>query len=186
MDNLEYQNLTDEALLSLWRDGKIEAYDVLFKRYYSPLLKYANSNIKDQMAAEEIVMDVMVRIWHKNGQIDSPAGFKAYILRAVKNAIFNYFRSTIPISISIDNVGPDAHLKLAAPDADARLRQKEIHKKYQTAMASLSEKKKEVFTMSREGNLSYKEIAEVLNISVNTVENYMAASLSHLRKKLNS
>ncbi len=43
------------------------------------------------MLAEEIVMDVLLRIWKTNGQIQCPAGFKAYILRALKNAILNHF-----------------------------------------------------------------------------------------------
>lgn len=183
MVNTEYQYLTDQSLLSLWKEGDYKAFDTLFKRYYNGLVRYASKSIPDRMLVEELVMDVMMRVWKKSGQIATPPGFKAYILRALKNAILNHFRSGIPPIVSIEEHNEDLKLQTNI-SADSKILQEEIKEKYLAAVSTLSDKKKEVFILSREENLSYKEIAQVLNISVNTVENYMSASLSHVREKL--
>lgn len=177
-------NSSDEDLLLLWRNGDLQAFDELFKRYFHPLHHYAIKNLRNAMLAEEIVMDVMLRIWKTNGVINSVPGFRPYILRALKNAILNHFRSSIPVIVSWDEL-PAGEEMSAATSPDHKLIHDETRQRYLDALSSLSAKKREVFILSREQSLSYKEIALQLNISVNTVENYIAASLAHLKEKMN-
>ncbi len=73
----------------------------------------------------------------------------------------------------------------ATASPDHKLLYDETSQRYLDALSSLSAKKREVFILSREQSLSYKEIAHQLNISVNTVENYIGASLAHLKEKMN-
>ena len=177
-------NSSDEELLLLWRNGDLQAFDELFRRYFQPLHHYATKNLRNAMLAEEIVMDVMLRIWKTNGAVNSPVGFRPYILRALKNAIFNHFRSAIPVIISLENLPVGEELP-ATTAPDHKLLHDETRERYLAALSSLSAKKREVFMLSREQSLSYKEIAHQLDISVNTVENYIAASLAHLKEKMN-
>ena len=174
---------SDEDLLLLWRNGNAAAFDQLFKRFYQPLFQYAVNNLKQPMLAEEIVMDVMLRIWKTNGQIDCPAGFRPYILRALKNAILNHFRAAMPVVVSWDEMPAGEEIP-ATQSSDFKIIHSETRDRYLAALSSLSEKKREVFVLSREERLTYKEIARQLNISVNTVENYMSASLSQLKEKM--
>lgn len=174
---------SDEDLLLLWQNGNATAFDELFRRYFNPLYQYANNNLHQSMLAEEIVMDVLLRIWKTNGQIHCPAGFKPYVLRALKNAILNHFRAAAPKIISWDDIRSGEEIPAAA-SPDHKLLHDETHELYQAALSSLSEKKREVFILSREESLTYKEIARQLNISVNTVENYMSASLSQVKEKM--
>lgn len=178
-----YQNLQDDTLLDLWKTGNVKAYETLFLRYYDSLFAYVCGSIKNTMLAEELVMDVMMRVWQKGEQITTPPGFKAYLLRAIKNAVLNHFRKSVPDMLPIDQL-PEHKALPAMSLADDKIRQEELAEEYAAAFSTLSDKKKEVFTLSRESNLTYKEIAQLLNISVNTVENYMSASLSQLREKL--
>lgn len=183
MQKAKYNNSSDEDLLLLWQQGSTAAFDTLFKRYMSPLCKYAHNNLKQGVLAEELVMDVMLRIWKTNGNIHCPAGFKSYILRALKNAILNHFRTTAPVILSWEELPPEE--EAAAPlQSDFKILHAETRERYLAALSSLSHKKREVFMMSREESLTYKEIARQLNISVNTVENYMSASLSHVKEKM--
>jgi RNA polymerase sigma-70 factor (family 1) len=173
----------DEDLLLLWQNGNATAFDELFRRYFKPLYQYAYNNLRQSMLAEEIVMDVLLRIWKTNGQIHCPSGFKPYILRALKNAILNHFRAAVPKIISWDDMTAGEEIP-AATAPDHKLLHDETRELYQAALSSLSEKKREVFILSREESLSYKEIARQLNISVNTVENYMSASLHQVKEKM--
>jgi RNA polymerase sigma-70 factor (family 1) len=177
-------NSSDEDLLLLWRNGDLQAFDELFRRYFHSLHHYATKNLRNAMLAEEIVMDVMLRIWKTNGDISNSAGFRPYILRALKNAILNHFRASIPVIVPWEEI-PAGEEMPAATSPDHKLIHDETRQRYMDALSSLSAKKREVFMLSREQSLSYKEIAHQLNISVNTVENYIAASLAHLREKMN-
>ncbi|ASZ09654.1 RNA polymerase sigma-70 factor [Chitinophaga pendula] len=177
-------NSPDDELLVLWRNGDLQAFDELFRRYFQPLHQYAVKNLRNAMLAEEIVMDVMLRIWNTNGAIHCPAGFKPYILRALKNAIFNHFRSSSPAIISWEELPAGQDIP-TYNSPDHKLIHDETRELYLAALSSLSAKKREVFILSRDERLTYKEIAHQLNISVNTVENYIAASLAHMREKMN-
>jgi RNA polymerase sigma-70 factor (family 1) len=176
-------NSPDEQLLLLWRNGNTKAFDELFKRYFQPLCQYGFNNLKSSVLAEEIVMDVMLRIWKTEGKIECPAGFRPYILRALKNAIFNHFRSSMPVIVSLDEM-PDGSEIPTYQSPDHKLLHDETRARYLAALSSLSDKKRQVFMLSRENSLTYKEIALQLNISINTVENYMAASLALLKEKM--
>ncbi|RFZ95483.1 RNA polymerase sigma-70 factor [Mucilaginibacter conchicola] len=174
--------ISDEQLLQQWRNGDTTAYDSLFKRYYIPLLHYAQKNLKDDMVAEELVMDVMLRVWKKDGDINAPAGFRPYLLRSVKNAIFNHYRIKIPELLSLDDMPLSASPLSKAPDE--LMHEEEISSVYEKVVSQLPEKRQRVFRMSREENLTYSEIASKLGLSINTVENYMSASLASCRKTL--
>ncbi|MGN6418089.1 MAG: RNA polymerase sigma factor [Pseudobacter sp.] len=176
-------NSSDEDLLLQWQQGDVVAFDLIFKRYFIPLCKYAQNNLKQAMLAEELVMDVLLRIWKTGGNIHCPAGFRPYILRALKNAILNHFRGSMPPVISLEEL-PAGEEMPAATSPDHKLFYDEARERYLAAIASLSDKKREVFVLSREESLTYKEIARHLNISVNTVENYMSASLSQVKEKM--
>ncbi|QEC42572.1 RNA polymerase sigma factor [Pseudobacter ginsenosidimutans] len=183
MQKAKIHNSQDEDLLLLWQNGNAKAFDELFRRYFQPLCQYAFNNLQQSMLAEELVMDVMMRIWKTNGQIHCPAGFRPYILRALKNAILNHFRSSLPAIVSLEDVPAGEEIP-AAVSPDHKLLHDETRDRYLDALSSLSDKKREVFILSREESLTYKEIARQLNISVNTVENYISASLSHVKEKM--
>lgn len=185
MNPNDNQYLTDDILLTWWKNGDVKAYETLFFRYYESLFKYVNCSIKNNMLAEELVMDVMMRVWKNGTQITTPPGFKAYLLRSIKNAVANHYRTTLPLIVSIDALPENESWSSVADFADERLGHHEVEEKYSLALSSLSEKKREVFLLSREKKLTYKEIAHRLDISVNTVENYMSASIAELRKKFN-
>jgi RNA polymerase sigma-70 factor (ECF subfamily) len=176
-------NSSDEDLLLYWQQGDTKAFDLLFTRYFQPLHQYALKSLHNTMLAEELVMDVMLRIWKTNGNIISPAGFKPYLLRALKNAILNHFRTALPVIVSWDDLPATQEIP-AHTAPDHKILHDEARERYLAALNSLSDKKREVFILSREERLTYKEIARQLNISVNTVENYMSASLAQVKEQM--
>ena len=173
---------SDKLLLERFRQGNAMAFNVLFKRYYTGLKAYANKNIKDSAVAEELCMDVMLGFWKKKGAIEVQDDLKPYLYRAIKNAIYNHFRKKALQTVSLDVVLERP--QLSSQEADHDLQVKELQRIYKQQLDKLSPQRRRVYEMSRLENKSYSEIAEDLNLSVNTVENYMVASLAFFRKNL--
>jgi RNA polymerase sigma-70 factor (family 1) len=147
----------------------------LFGNFYDPLSKYAYTLVADHDTAEDIVQDVFVRIWEKHQSvIDSPQ-VRAYLYRAVRNTCFNHLGSqkrTQLASLSNEELAEEADITNWSmdeePDETDIPNYRDLLKK---GIDQLPEKCKEVFLLSRTGNLSNQEIADQLGISVKTVNN---------------
>ncbi|WP_073232638.1 RNA polymerase sigma-70 factor [Pedobacter caeni] len=175
-------SLGDKILLEKYSQGNTSAYNVLFKRYYDPLYGYALKNVKEAGIAEELTMDVMLGLWKTKGDVLVEDNLKAYLYRSVKNAIYNHYRKKILNTVSLELVSEDLnHISRAA---DHELDSRELEQVYRQKLNQLSPQRRKVYEMSREENMTYSEIARNLDLSVNTVENYMVASLSFFRKQL--
>ncbi|EHQ29587.1 RNA polymerase, sigma-24 subunit, ECF subfamily [Mucilaginibacter paludis DSM 18603] len=176
------QNLPDKVLLAKHRNGERGAFDILFKRYYQSLFNYAYKILGNFEIAEELTMDVLLRLWQKQNEIILEGDIQPYLKRSVKNAIFNHHRKKILDTITIDEFIPQI---IQAPGAaDDTLKHDDLQKLYLKKLSELSPQRQKVFRMSREENMTYAQIAKKLDLSVNTVENYMVASLNFFRKHL--
>ena len=176
------KDLSDDLLLEKQRHGNAAAYNILFKRYYDSLYGYALKNVKDSFTAEELTMDVLLRLWEKKGEVEVANDLKPYLFRSIKNAIYNHYRkkilATVPLEVDV------AEGVLTSVSADDALQTEELAQFYTQKLAELSPQRRQVFQMSREENMTYPEIAKNMNLSVNTVENYMVATLRFFRKEI--
>jgi len=175
-------DLPDKLLLEKHRKGNTSAYNILFKRYYDSLYGYALKNLKESCVAEEITMDVMLGLWNKKGEIEIDNDLKAYLYRSVKNAIYNHYRKKILPTVSLELVKDN--LNMITSVVDQQLNSKELETLYRQKISQLSPQRRRVYELSRDENMTYAEIAKDMELSVNTVENYMVASLSFFRKHL--
>ncbi|WP_316822463.1 RNA polymerase sigma-70 factor [Pedobacter gandavensis] len=177
-----FNALGDKILLEKYSQGNTMAYNVLFKRYYSPLYGYALKNVKEAAVAEELTMDVMLGLWKKKGEITIVNDLKGYLYRSIKNAIYNHYRKKILSTIPLEQI-TETGIPASRP-ADHELQCKELDHMYQQKLNELSPQRRKVYQMSREENMTYAEIARDMDLSVNTVENYMVASLHFFRQQL--
>ena len=176
------KDLPDAVLLEKHKNGSTAAFDLLFKRYYSSLYRYALKNIRDTFVAEEMVMDVMLGLWKKQGDISIETDLGPYLYRSVKNALYNHYRKKIMATVELDEQ-LEAEVVKSRPSDDA-LVYAELEEIYREKLNQLSPARRKVFQMSREENKTYAEIASDMNLSVNTVENYMVAALSFFRQHI--
>ncbi|GAA4317845.1 RNA polymerase sigma-70 factor [Mucilaginibacter gynuensis] len=176
------QDLPDKILMEMHLEGDAKAFEILFKRYYDSLLRYALRNTKELETAEELTMDVMLRIWQKQTTVTLETDLRPYLQRAIKNAIFNYHRKKILDIVTIEEDKLEAITN--GNNADDKIRHTELKMLYQQKLGELSPQRQKVFRMSREDNMSYAQIAKQLGLSVNTVENYMVASLQFFREHM--
>jgi RNA polymerase sigma-70 factor (family 1) len=171
---------TDSHLIALWRAGNEKAYRALFDRYFYKLYNYTSKRVSDKRISEEIVMDVMLAVWQKRDALNTDLSLSAYLYRSVKNRLIDHFRKQHIPTVSLDQTvePPSAFI------TDSRLLHKELERLYRSSLDRLPPQKKRIFTMSREEGSSYKEIADRLQLSKNTVENHMVAALRLLKQSM--
>ncbi len=174
----------------LWqkvKKGNIRAFEILYKSYFPSLCLYSYGLIPDEGLVKEIVNDVFLRIWDKRREIDIQHGIKPYLFRCVHNACLDHLRlkkntrQNQMIDIS------DDIRELADPDEEYIFQQislKTLEKDVTICIDQLPARCKEIFVLSRYELLSYNEISEKLNISVNTVKTQISRALDSLRVSL--
>lgn len=159
-----------------------EQFEQLFRMHYSNLCAYANNFLKDVDAAEEVVQEILFKLWTNRESIEFTDSPKAYLYRAVRNASLNVLKHVnIREEYKAYNEQVRGNEMLHGEDA---MMASELQERIRNAINGLPQARKEIFILSRYEGLSYKEIAEKLNLSVKTVENQMGSALKTLRTEL--
>jgi RNA polymerase sigma-70 factor (ECF subfamily) len=154
-------------------------FEKLYKRLQPSLINYAFYLTRSSEDAIEIVNDVFLSVWNKQNQLTLDNSLKTYLYTAVKNRSINYIKKN-----KLETVFDDKLDTLSDFETDKSLLQKEQQIIIEQIMNNLPPKCKQVFSMSRLDQLSNKEIASLLDISIKTVEAQITKALKIFRKKL--
>lgn len=167
-----------------WPSENREAYfEALFHTYYKPLCRFSFRIVHDMDKAEDIVQTCFVNFWQKRESVTIQLSFKAYLFRSVYNRSINeYTRSKKIINEDISVLNETGGS--ISDDPILLMQAQEMQKKIDKAIAAMPDGCRTVFMLSREDQLSYKEIAEMLQISIKTVENQMGKALRIMREHL--
>ena len=159
-----------------------DAFETLFKSHYVDLCKFAYHYVRCQDIAEDLVQNVFLNIWRIRHTWRPKGSIKSYLYKAVHNQSKNHARRKIiqkKWEEELNHIGPKNY-----QSADALTSQNEIQYAYQNALDGLPRRCRLIFTLSRVNGLKYKEIAELLGISIKTVEVQMGRALKKLQKGL--
>jgi RNA polymerase sigma-70 factor (ECF subfamily) len=157
------------------------AFTSLFRKYYEPLYRFAIRFVKDTQTAENIVQDVFVKLWEKRERWIVQSSVKAYLYTAVKNHSLNYLKHQKSV-LSIDEVSIKQVYNVSSPEEV--LIENEIVEAVQIAIEKLPRQCRRIYQMKRYDGLKYSEIADALNVSINTVKTQMKRALKALYKNL--
>ena len=170
-------------------NNDVQAYETLFKEYYKFLCSYAFGLTKERHVAEEIVENFFVGLWNDRQKIKITTSVRSYFIGSIHNRCLNYlqrekpkFISSQDISKLIDQEGTvgDRLIDAEVPSLLAN----ELESVLSKAIEKLPRGCKEIFLLSRYDDLSYEEIAQKLNVSLNTVKTQMKVALCKLRNYL--
>lgn len=180
---MSYQNRNEveTQLLLLFKTDETKFIELLFKQYYSPLCRTVNRIVNDTDAAEDLVQDVFMKVWNNRQTLEINYSFKSYLYRSAINSALNYLEKNKKKTALEDS----AYSMPAGTEADDQLHFEEVQQRVKEATEALPPACKTIFVLSRHENMSYKEIAEALQISPKTVENQMGKALKHFREYLN-
>ncbi|GAB3659060.1 RNA polymerase sigma-70 factor [Echinicola sediminis] len=175
------RNHTDPELVALLRQGDLNAFDELYRRYVPRVLGFARTFILDTDEAEEAVQEVFIKVWERRSQLKSELNFKSYLFTAVKNQLYNRLRTAtkfVPVEdLSVDPMSGEMEI-------NDRLTYQELERTAQTLLEELPQVQRKVFKLNKLEGLSHKEIAAQLNISVRTVEHHVYLASKHLKVNL--
>jgi RNA polymerase sigma-70 factor (ECF subfamily) len=173
--------MSDDDLLDRLRRGDEGAFEHLFRTWYAPLVRLGEGMLRDRAVAEEIAQDVMLELWRRREHLSSEGTPQAYLFRSMRNRSLNHLRH-----LKVEKRGEPHASRAAAlePPADRVLVEQEMSEAVRVAIDQLPDRCREVFELSRLHGLKYAEIANVLGVSVKTVEAQMGRALKALRVSL--
>lgn len=175
------ENIDEKELFNQIKAGSAPAFEKLFYIYYASLCLFASQYVKNDDAAEELVQDVFYKVWSKRHTINIENSVKQYLFKAVKYQCINLLQHN-RIALSYQHKVLEDTMQNV--DTKPYFLEVGLRQKIERCILSLPEKRREIFKLSREEGLRYKEIAERLNISVKTVETQMGLALKQLREML--
>jgi RNA polymerase sigma-70 factor (ECF subfamily) len=157
-------------------------FEALFNQWYSPLCSYANGFLKDQDASEEVVQEIMFRLWVKRESLHITGPVQSYLFRAVRNGCMNVLKH---VNVrETYKASRDQGFTAVQRSHEDEVIISELEQKIREAIDNLPMERRKVFILSRYDGLTYHQIADKLGISVKTVENQMGKALKTLREEL--
>lgn len=172
----------------LWVDyinhGDEKAFELLFKKYYEPLTRFAWRYVNSKAVSEELVQEVFTIMWENTTDWDTEKGssIRPYLYKSVKNLALNYLKH----QGVRDNYDKEWMEQKETPGIEYRdtYREERIRDAITTAIEELPERCKMTYKLHRHDGLTYQEISVVMDVSVKTVESQMTRTLRILRERL--
>jgi len=179
---ISQEALTDEQLLAMFKGGQRSAYEEIYRRYWTLLFSHARKMVQSDEDAKDIVQDVFSVFWLDGPTLELNTSLSAYLYSIVRYKVFNLIDRKKVRSDYLSLLG--SFIKRNEYSGEYLLRAKQMEELIEKEIAALPQKMREVFELSRKANLNYREIAEKLNISDNTVKKQMSNALKILRSRL--
>lgn len=186
-----YKGLSD--IIREINDKDYKAWEVLYAHYYKALCSYSNTVVKDASCAEDIVQDVLMKIWQSDIRFADARDLGAYLYKAVYNNSMAHVRNTGNRKDILNHLyeeGDRARQEQLGNDAEtdsgflAGIVGEEVIRELYLSIQELPEDRRQIMRLSIEGH-SGAEIAEMLGVSINTVKTQKYRSYKFLKKKLN-
>lgn len=161
-----------------------ESFTDFFDHYYDRLSRFAATIVKSELLAEEVVLDVFLKLWESRDSLHTINNIETYLYISVRNKSINALKKEQRFHF---DMLADSHIQLAdyKPSAEHDLIEDEMFVALNKAVQLLPSKCKIIFKLIREDGLNRNEVAEILNISVKTVDNQLTIAVRKIAEQLN-
>lgn len=181
--------MEEKELIQHLRSGEEDAFEIIFRTYFKWLCLFAEHYVRNHETAEEIVEDFFCHLWDNCQNLTINTSLKGYLFRSIHNRCLNYIRNRkVRKQYIADNQYYFADDELMATSLvdvyNSEIDTRELEEKIEMAIKALPEQCRIIFCLNRYDELSYFEIAEKLNLSINTVKTQMTRALFKLRESL--
>ena len=170
----------DRELIRRLRAGDESALEILVAAYWQRLLRFVEGILDQEGGGEDVVQEAFIRLWMRRSELRFEGSFRAFLYTLTRNAAIDELRRSgrrKALSTRADPPVPPASPLAGAEASD-------LQAIADAAIAALPPRRREVFRLARTEGLSYKEIAEVLGLSPQTVANQMSRALTELHQAL--
>ena len=178
----KYSTMQDKELVALFKEGSQQAFVVLFARYKRQLLYLGKRSLKNETELEDMVQDIFLQLWETRDSLNPELSFSGYVYTLMRNRILYRYRN-------FDVHARYAqHILLNAEDSTNETEDAIIENDFSgllnEVIESLPPMQKKIFTLSRIEGLSYKEISEILQISIPAIQKHASISLKKIKEHL--
>lgn len=184
MKNLN--NMTDQQLIQIYAGGDENGLKMLIDRYKSKIYTSIYMRVKDEFIAEDIFQETFIKVINtiKSGGYNEEGKFLPWVVRIAYNMVIDYFRKEkrSPTVVTGDGYDIFEVMDFADDDAERKMVRSQIDVDLQKLIQLLPDDQKEVLIMRHFCDMSFKDIAEVTEVSINTALGRMRYALSNLRR----
>ncbi len=182
-----YQDKSDDQLVALYVDGVNEAFDTLIERHKDRLYSYIFHSVKNDELADDIFQETFVKaiVTLKQGRYVENGHFSAWISRIAHNLIIDHFRQARAVNVqSTDDTEYNVlnRKELSESTVEDSMVTQQIHRDIRRLIKALPEAQREVLLMRYYKNMSFKEIAERTQVSINTALGRMRYAILNMRR----
>ncbi len=180
--------MSDTELILSFQEGNVGAFEILVNRYKDKVFSSILFFVKDNYLAEDLFQDVFIKIIDtlKNKRYTEEGKFLPWALRIAHNLCVDYFRKIkrTPAIKTSDDKDIFEVLQLADEGADSKLMRGQSHERVRHMLDLLPEEQREIIVLRHYANMSFKEIAQITNCSINTALGRMRYGLINMRKMM--
>jgi RNA polymerase sigma-70 factor (ECF subfamily) len=156
-----------------------EGFDDVFKRYFNDLTRFTRGYVRDREAAKDIVHDAFLSLWNNRARLDASIPLKAYLITLTRNLSFNYLKPRRVLDVR------QGEIIASWEEANEELEQHERRLvRLEEKLKELPGKQREIIVKCFLDGMTYKQVAEEMSISVNTVKTHLSRGLNFLRGEL--
>ncbi|MEK6494978.1 RNA polymerase sigma factor [Myroides odoratimimus] len=181
-----YINMPDATLVTLYIAGGEEALEVLIKRHQSKIYGFIFSKVTDAELANDIFQDTFIKVINtlKSGRYNEEGKFLPWVIRIAHNLVMDHYRREKRVQFQYDSeeLPIFSFLKDDSNTVEGDIIQQQIESDLHLLLKELPEDQRQVITMRMYQDLSFKEIAEQTDVSINTALGRMRYALLNLRK----
>ena len=185
---MKLQHYNDQDLIKLYLNGEESVLEELLRRHKSKIYTSIYLLVKDQYLAEDIFQDAFIKVINtlRTGKYNEEGKFLPWVMRIAHNLVIDYFRreKRAPVITSADGTDVFNTLQFVEESAEDRILREQTHMDLRAMIRLLPEDQKEVLIMRHYADLSFKEIADLTGVSINTALGRMRYALSNLRKMM--
>lgn len=172
-------DISDQGLLQSLKKNNHTAFKEIYKRHWSKLYIFALNILHDKDLCEEVIQEVFVTLWERRNS-SVIENLSAYLYQAVRYQVYKQFRK----SKMLERESERFDSFLMESDIEESVEYLELQSKITESIAKLPDQRRLIFQLSRVEELSNKEIAGKLNLSVQTVKNQITKAIGSLRRSL--
>lgn len=168
-------------LIEELQNGSYEAFDALYMAYSPMVERFAYAILKNRQEVDDLSQNIFLKVWEIRTSLRDIRSFRSYLFAMVRNAVIDIL-SRRKVVLCPDQLSERVLEDIDNPTVLEKIDAHNLLLMVNIAVSAMPEQRRKVFTMSREKNMTHKEIADVLGISVKTVEYHISKALATLRE----
>ena len=180
-----FDHADDRECIAAVRRGDATAFEAVFRAYYDRLVHFAQFYVLSRDSAEEIVQDVLFRVWEHRDRLPEHDTIRAYLYASTRNRAVDHVRRSVVEQRGLRWLLGSAHDVSAAEELerpDTSLELSELDAAIQHAIAQLPDRCRQTYLLHREHGLTHAQIADAMGVSPKTVQVQMGRALQAIRR----